>query len=78
MIEENWVIISNTIIMGATLIATLYRIIIEREQVRLIKKNLEYKKRIEVFEIMLDKERDEILTMTPEEIYEMLEKVWKD
>jgi hypothetical protein len=75
---ESLVILSNTIIMAATLLATLYRIRIERKQVCLTEQNLEYKKRIEVFKIMLDKEKDEIMKMTSEEIYEMLEKVWKD
>jgi hypothetical protein len=27
---------------------------------------------------MLNAEKDEIMKMSPEEIYEMLEKVWKD
>jgi hypothetical protein len=64
--------------MAATLLATLYRIRIENKQVCLTEKNLEYKKRIEVFKLMLDSEKDEIMNMTPKEIYDMLEKVWKD
>ena len=78
MIDESWVIISNTVIMGATLLATLYRIKIERDQHKLLKKETEYKNRIETFKIMLDKEHDEILAMTSAEICDMLEKVWKD
>jgi len=72
------VVVSNTLVMAATLIATIYRIVIERKQVSIIAENLEYKKRIETFKIMLDKEKDEILRMTPQEVYDMLEKVWKD
>ena len=72
------VIMSNTIIMAATLLATLYRIKIERKQVCITAENLEYKKRIDVFRIMLDKEKDEIMKMSPQEIYDMLEKVWKE
>jgi hypothetical protein len=64
--------------MAATLLATLYRIRIEKKQVCLTEQNLEYKRRIEVFKLMLDKEKDEIMNMTPQEIYDMLEKVWKD
>lgn len=78
MNPQDLVIIGNTVIMGATLIATLYRIKIEREIARVQKEETEYKKRVEIFKIMLDKERDEILSMTSEEIYDMLEKVWKN
>jgi hypothetical protein len=56
--------------------ATIYRITIEKKQAEMVAKNLEYKHRIETFKIMLDAERDEIMMMTPQEIYDMLEKVW--
>ena len=78
MIPQDLVIISNTIIMATTLVATMYRIRIERDHIKLIKKETEYKNRIETFRIMLEKEREEILSMTPEEICKMLETVWKD
>ena len=66
------VIISNTLIMTATLIATLYRIKIEREQIKLAHENAEYKKRLESFKIILEKEKEVVLKMSPEEILDML------
>jgi hypothetical protein len=69
------VIISNTVVMAATLLATLYRIKIEARQAKITEENAEYRKRIELFKIMLEKEKDEIMKMSPEEIYDMLQKV---
>lgn len=64
--------------MAATLLATLYRTKIEHKQVCITEKNLEYKQRVEVFKLMLEKEKDDIMKMSPQEIYDMLEKVWKE
>ena len=64
--------------MAATLIATLYRIIIEREQVKLLQENTKYRKQIKAFRIVLNKEKDEILKMTPKEILDMIDEVWKE
>lgn len=69
-------IISNTIIMAATLIATSYRIKIEVKQAKIMEENAEYKRRIETFKILLSKEKDEVMKMSPAEIYDMLEKVF--
>jgi len=75
---QDIVIISNSLIMAATLIATLYRIIIEREQVKLLQENTKYRKQIKAFRIVLNKEKDEILKMTPKEILDMIDEVWKE
>lgn len=64
--------------MAITAVATIYRIKIEHKQVRIQEENAIYKQRIETFQILLDKEKEEIMCMTPQEIYDMLEKVWKD
>lgn len=69
------VLVSNTIIMAITAVATIYRIKIEKKQVEVVAENAEYKKRVELFKIMLEKEKDEFLKMTPEEVYDMLQKV---
>jgi hypothetical protein len=61
--------------MAATLLATLYRIKIEVKQAKITEENAEYKKRMETFKFFLDKEKEEVMKMSPEEIYEMLEKV---
>jgi RNA polymerase-interacting CarD/CdnL/TRCF family regulator len=75
---QDIVIISNSLIMAATLIATLYRIVIEREQVKLLQENTKYRKQIKAFRIVLNKEKDEILKMTPKEILDMIDEVWKE
>jgi len=64
--------------MAITAIATIYRIIIERKQVQVVTENAEYKKRVELFKLMLEKEKEEIMKMSPKEIYDMLEKVLYD
>jgi hypothetical protein len=64
--------------MVATLIATLYRIVIEREQVKLLQENTKYRKQIKAFKTVLNQEKDEILNMTPEEILDMIDNVWKE
>jgi hypothetical protein len=61
--------------MAITAIATIYRIKIERKQVQVVTENAEYKKRVELFKLVLEKEKDEIMEMSPKEIYDMLEKV---
>jgi hypothetical protein len=69
------VLISNTIIMAITAAATIYRIKIEKIQTQIQKDNAEYKKTMESFKLIIEKEKDEFLKMSPEEIYEMLTKV---
>jgi hypothetical protein len=64
--------------MAITAIATIYRITIERKQVQVVTENAEYKKRVELFKLMLEKEKEEIMKMSPKEIYDMLEKVLYD
>lgn len=61
--------------MAITAIATIYRIKIEKKQVEVVAENAEYKKRVELFKLMLEREKEEVMKMTPEEIYEMLQKV---
>lgn len=75
---QDIVIVSNSLIMVATLIATLYRIVIEREQVKLLQENTKYRKQIKAFKIVLNQEKDEILNMTPEEILDMIDNIWKE
>jgi hypothetical protein len=72
------VLISNTIIMAITAVATLYRIKIEKKQVQVVAENAEYKKRVEIFKLLLEKEKEEIMKMSSEEIYDMLQKVLCD
>ena len=68
-------LISNTIFIAITAVATIYRIKIEKKQVQVVAENAEYRKTIELFKLMMEKEKDEFLKMTPEEVYDMLQKV---
>lgn len=71
-------LISNTVIMAITATATIYRIKIEKIQTKIQAENAEYKKHVETLRIILQKEKEEILKMSPKEIYDMLEKVFCD
>lgn len=64
--------------MAITAVATIYRIKIEKKQVQVVTENAEYKKRVELFKLLLEKEKEEIMKMSPEEIYDMLQKVLCD
>lgn len=64
--------------MAITAVATIYRIKIEKKQVEVVAENAEYKKRIETFKFFVEKEKEEFLKMSPQEIYEMLNKVFCD
>lgn len=75
---QDIVIISNSLIMAATLIATLYRIKIEREQVKIVQENTKYRKQFKAFKVVLNQEKSEILNMTPKEILDMIDEVWKE
>jgi hypothetical protein len=72
-IDTNLVILGNTIIMAATLLATLYRIKIETKQVRVQEENAEYRKRVEDFRTLLKREKDDLKKMTPEELAEFID-----
>lgn len=74
VIDSNLVIIlSNTIIMTATLIATLYRIKIENKQVKLTEENIATRKCLKEFQRYIKLEREEIKKMTPKELDEFID-----
>ena len=75
MVNVDWNLIATLTVMTGTLLATLYRIKIEKKQVQVVAENAEYRKTIELFKLMMEKEKDEFLKMTPEEVYDMLQKV---
>jgi len=64
--------------MAITAIATIYRAKIEKFQVKVMAENAEYRRQIEAFREILQKEKKEFLDMKPEEVYEMLLKVLCD
>lgn len=70
---ETLVIISNTILMAATLIATLYRIKIERDQVKVIVKNAGAQECLKQLRKHVKSEHDDILKMDQKELKELLD-----
>ncbi len=57
------VIVSNTLVVFATFLATLYRIKIERDQVQAVKKNTSAKQCLESFRKYVKAERAELVDM---------------
>ena len=62
------VIVSNTLVVFATFVATLYRIKIEREQVHTTKINVSSKQCLESFRRYVRAERTELLDMDKVEL----------
>jgi hypothetical protein len=73
MIDTDWVIIGNMLVAIGLFIATLYRIKIEKDQVRVVIKNAVSAQKLQEVRRILEKEKDIILEMKDgKEIYEML------
>jgi hypothetical protein len=62
------VIVSNTLVVFATFLATLYRIKIEREQIRTFKNNVNASQCLESFRKYVRAERSAILQMDKAEL----------
>jgi hypothetical protein len=62
------VIVTNTLVVLATFIATLYRIKIEREQIRTYKKNTHAIRCLDAFRKYVKAERNSIVHMEKEEL----------
>ena len=67
------VIVSNTLVVFATFLATLYRIKIERDQVQTIKQNVQAKECLDSLRKYIKTERKLITSMSKEELQEFLE-----
>jgi RNA polymerase-interacting CarD/CdnL/TRCF family regulator len=67
------VIISNTLVVFATFLATLYRIKIERDQVQTIKRNVQAKECLDSLHKYIKTERKLITSMSKEELQEFLD-----
>ncbi len=67
------VIITNTLVVLATFIATLYRIKLEREQIRTVKRNVQAKECLESLRKYIKAERDSIRNMSEQELREFLD-----
>jgi hypothetical protein len=62
------VIVSNTLVVFATFIATLYRIKIERDQIRTFKENVNSSLCLDSFRKYVRAERSSIVSMDKEEL----------
>ncbi len=67
------VIVSNTLVVFATFLATLYRIKIERDQVQSYKKNMADSKCLEAFRKYIRAERAELVDMDQDELSKFLD-----
>ncbi|MFB3889015.1 MAG: hypothetical protein ACE14S_05950 [Candidatus Bathyarchaeia archaeon] len=67
------VIITNTLVVLATFIATLYRIKIERDQIQTVKKNVQARECLENFRKYIKAERNTISNMNQRELKEFLD-----
>jgi DNA replicative helicase MCM subunit Mcm2 (Cdc46/Mcm family) len=67
------VIVSNTLVVFATFLATLYRIKIERDQIRTVRKDVKAKESLEALRKYIKAERTSISVMSKEEMEEFLD-----
>jgi hypothetical protein len=67
------VIVTNTLVVLATFIATLYRIKIEREQIQTVKKNVQAKECLDSLRKYIKTERPSLTCMNKDEINEFLD-----
>ncbi len=67
------VIITNTLVVLATFIATLYRIKIERDQIHTVKRNAEAKECLTSLSKYIKAERGSISRMNEQELREFLD-----
>jgi hypothetical protein len=67
------VIITNTLVVLATFIATLYRIKIERDQIQTVKKNVQAKECLTSLSKYIKAERSSISKMNEQELREFLD-----
>ncbi len=67
------VIVSNTLVVFATFLATLYRIKIERDQMQTVKKDVKSKECLDSLRKYIKAERDSISTMSKEELQDFLD-----
>ncbi len=71
------VIVSNTMVVFATFLATLYRIKIERDQIRTTKNNVSSSQCLESFRKYVKAERAELSTMNKVELEKFLDYLGK-
>ncbi len=71
------VVIGNTLVVAATFIATLYRIKIERDQIKVIKQDVKAKECLEALRKYVKAERESLGSMSKKEFDEFLDYLQK-
>ena len=74
---ETIVVIGNTLVVGATFIATLYRIKIERDQIKVVKQDVKAKECLEGLRKYVKAERDSLTSMDKNELKDFLDYLQK-
>jgi hypothetical protein len=67
------VIVSNTLVVLATFLATLYRIKIERDQMQTVKQDVKAKECLDSLRKYIKTERTSLINMNKEELKEFIE-----
>jgi len=74
---ETIVIIGNTFVVGATFLATLYRIMIERDQIKVVKQDAKAKECLDALRKYVKAERDSLVAMDKGELNGFLDYLQK-
>lgn len=74
---ETIVIIGNTFVVGATFLATLYRIKIERDQIRVVKQDATAKECLDSLRKYVRAERESLVAMDKSELNGFLDYLQK-
>ena len=67
------VIVSNTLVILATFLATLYRIKIERDQMKTVQQDVKSKECLDALRKYIKAERDSISSMSKDELQEFID-----
>ncbi len=67
------VIVSNTLVVFATFLATLYRIKIERDQIHTVKQDVKSKECLDALRKYIQTERNSLMNMDKEELKSFLD-----
>jgi len=71
------VVIGNTLVVAATFIATLYRIKIERDQIKVVKQDVKAKECLDGLRKYVKAERESLSAMSKDELKDFLDYLQK-
>jgi len=73
MTIETIVIVGNTLVITATFLATLYRIKIERDQIKTVKRNASASEALKSLKKLVSEEKNDLICMNKKELKEFIE-----